>query len=87
MWLFCDGMDCSLPVSSAHGISQARILECVAISYFSKVYPKVKIPSSPFALRNLPDKSDLEPRITILLYQDHDIGRDISSLMSPTYVR
>ena len=25
-------MDCSLPVSSAHGISQARILEWVAIS-------------------------------------------------------
>ena len=28
----CDPMDCSLPVSSAHGISQARILEWVAIS-------------------------------------------------------
>ena len=23
----CDSMDCSLPVSSVHGISQARILE------------------------------------------------------------
>ena len=29
---FCDSMDCSLPVSSVHGISQARILEWVAIS-------------------------------------------------------
>ena len=29
----CDPMDCSLPVSSVHGISQARILECVAISF------------------------------------------------------
>ena len=28
-------MDCSLPDSSVHGISQERILECVAI-YFSK---------------------------------------------------
>ena len=28
-----DSMDCSPPVSSAHGISQARILEWVAISY------------------------------------------------------
>ena len=28
----CDPMDCSLPDSSAHGISQARILERVAIS-------------------------------------------------------
>ena len=28
-----DPMDCSLPGSSVHGISQARILECVAISF------------------------------------------------------
>ena len=28
----CDPMDCSLPGASAHGISQARILEWVAIS-------------------------------------------------------
>ena len=30
--LFCDLKDCSLPGSSVHGISQARILELVAIS-------------------------------------------------------
>ena len=29
---FCDPMDCSLPGSSVHGILQAKILECVAIS-------------------------------------------------------
>ena len=29
----CDTMDYSLPGSSDHGISQARILECVAISF------------------------------------------------------
>ena len=29
----CNPMDCSLLGSSVHGISQARILECVAISY------------------------------------------------------
>ena len=29
----CSPMDCSLPGSSVHGISQARILEWVAISY------------------------------------------------------
>ena len=29
----CDPMDCSLPGSSVHGISQARILEWVAISF------------------------------------------------------
>ena len=29
----CDPMDCSRPGSSVHGISQARILEWVAISF------------------------------------------------------
>ena len=29
---FCDPMDCSLPGSSVHGNSEARILEWVAIS-------------------------------------------------------
>ena len=33
VWLFCDPMDCSLPVSSFHGISKARILEWVATSF------------------------------------------------------
>ena len=32
----CDPIDCSLPGSSVHGTSQARILEWVAI-YFSRV--------------------------------------------------
>ena len=35
----CDPMDCSLPVSSVHGIFQARVLEWVAMdrgpSYFT----------------------------------------------------
>ena len=31
--LFCNTMDCSLPVSSVHGISQARILEWAAIPF------------------------------------------------------
>ena len=29
----CDPMDCSLPGSSVHRISQARILKCIAISF------------------------------------------------------
>ena len=32
---FCNPMDCSPPGSSTHGISQARILEWVAISFFN----------------------------------------------------
>ena len=31
--LFCDPMDYSLPSTSIHGIFQARVLECVAISF------------------------------------------------------
>ena len=31
-WILCDPMDCSPPGSPVHGISQARILEWVAIS-------------------------------------------------------
>ena len=33
VWLFGNLRDCSLPGSSVHGISQARILEWVAISF------------------------------------------------------
>ena len=45
-------MDCSLPVSSAHGISQARILEWVAIS-FSRAFsrPRDQTPVSCLAIR------------------------------------
>ena len=31
--LVCNPMDCSLPGTSVHGIFQARILECIAISF------------------------------------------------------
>ena len=33
----CDAMDCSLPGSSVHGISQARVLEWVAIAFSPRV--------------------------------------------------
>ena len=43
----CDLMDCSLPGSSVHRISQARVLEWVAI-YFSRDHPDTGIePMSP----------------------------------------
>ena len=38
---FCDPMDCSTPGSSVHGISQAGILEWVAIS-FSREFSKLR---------------------------------------------
>ena len=31
--ILCNPMDCSLPGTSVHGISQAVILECVTISF------------------------------------------------------
>ena len=37
----CDPMDCSPPGSSVHGMSQAKILEWVAIS-FSRVSPPIR---------------------------------------------
>ena len=47
VWLFCYPMDCNPPGSSVHGISQARILEWVAIS-FSRVSSQSRIkPAAP----------------------------------------
>ena len=37
----CDPMDCSLPGSSCHGISQARVLEWVATAFSTIVWPQV----------------------------------------------
>ena len=43
----CNPMDCSLPSSSVHGISQVRILEWVAISFSrGSSWPRIK-PGSP----------------------------------------
>ena len=39
----CKSMDCSLLASSVHGISQARILECVALPFFrASFWPKIE---------------------------------------------
>ena len=45
----CDPMNCSLPESSTHGISQARILEWVAIP-FSRDLPKPEFKPASLAL-------------------------------------
>ena len=48
-WLtFCSPMNCSLPGYSVHGIFQARILACAAISYSRGSYlPRDQTPTSP----------------------------------------
>ena len=38
VWLFCDPVDCSPPGSSVHGISQARVLKWVAISFPNRIF-------------------------------------------------
>ena len=43
IWPFCDPMYCSLPGSSGHMISQTRVLEWIAISYFKgSFWPRIK---------------------------------------------
>ena len=37
----CSPMDCSLPVSSVHGIFQARVLEWVAIFYSRHIHTTI----------------------------------------------
>ena len=52
---FCDSMDCSPPDSSVHGVSQTRILECVAISFFGDLPdPGIKLVSPALAGCSLP---------------------------------
>ena len=50
LWTLCAPMDCSLPSSSVPGISQARILEWVAISFSRGTSPpkdRLTSPASP----------------------------------------
>ena len=48
----CDPMDCRPPGSSVRGISQARMLDSVAISFFTNLPdPEIKPPSSALAGR------------------------------------
>ena len=51
----CDPMDCGLPGSSVHGISQTRILEWVATSFFrGSSNPRTKPVSSAWPVDSLP---------------------------------
>ena len=64
----CDPMDCSLPGSSVHGISQARILEWVAISSSRDLpNPGIQLASSALAGRFFTTEPPGKPD-TYLLY-------------------
>ena len=57
----CDPMDCNPPSSSVHGISQARILEWAAISFFRGVFltqgPNLHLQGQGFFTTEPPGKS------------------------------
>ena len=53
----CDAMDYSPPGSSVHGVSQARILECLAISFSRGLTdPGTKLRSPALQADSLPTK-------------------------------
>ena len=60
----CDPIDCSLPGSSVHGISQARILAWVAISFSSgSSRPGIKPKSPTLEADSLPSEPPGNPDI------------------------
>ena len=60
----CDPMDCSLPDSSVQEISQARILEWVATSFFRELPdPGIEPMSSALAVDSLPWSPQESPSI------------------------
>ena len=52
VWL-CNPMDCSPPNSSVHGILQARIQQCVAISFSREICPTQESNPGPLHCRHL----------------------------------
>ena len=65
----CDPMDCSLPSSSDHGFSQARILKWVAISSFrGSSWPKIEPRPPALQAVSLPSEPPGKPRITWSLF-------------------
>ena len=85
-------MDCSPPGSSVHGISQARILEWVAIS-FSRDLPNPGIePSSPtLQADSLPTEPSGKPRyffdgdtiLRILSWKESEVAQSCPTLRDP----
>ena len=67
----CDPMDCSLPGSSVHGISQARILEWTAISFSRDLpNPGVQLRSPALQADSLPYQGDEVSRMGVTQGKD-----------------
>ena len=72
----CDPMDCSPPGFSVHGISQARMLEQVAISFSRGSSDSVIKPSSPAFLADFLPLSQLGGlRLQLCRWQTRAFGR------------
>ena len=70
--LFCDPMDCSLPGSSVHGISQARILKWVATSSPGDLpNPGIEPESPSWQVASLPLTHQGSPRCKIIWRQNY----------------
>ena len=84
-------MDCKLPGSSVHGISQARILEWVAISSLGDLPVQGVKPTSPalpgrFFTTDVPGKPSRQPQLTgtlFLLWLKKESLRSTSVAFSP----
>ena len=70
--ILCNPMDCSLPGTSVHGISQAVILECVNHFLLHEIFPKqyrtcVYCIASEFFTPESPGKPHINNRSTLFL--------------------
>ena len=60
--ILCDPMDCSLPGSSDHGVSQGRILKWVAISFSNLPDPGIELRSPALQVDSLPSEPPGKPK-------------------------
>ena len=77
----CNATDCSPPVSSVHGILQARILECIAISFFRDLPdPGIKPGSPTLQADSLLSEPPGKPNI-----MGPDFGQQVKTLLTWRY--
>ena len=78
-----DPMDCSLPGSSVHGISQTRMLECIAVSFSRGSFlPRVGIfkpRSSALQADSLPFEPSGKQKTTLFFFAIKLCNRQLST--------